>query len=686
MTHLTSGSPHRVALTCVIFRQFCKVYDQNTRAAEAILNPLLDAVVPTLFTIARYIVSHDNSPMGAETLRHILKSVHSCTEFHLGSHPCFYRQEEFIAWCGLANDVLSKHLPDPALGETGEPAGQPTAPDARERWCWWRAKKWAIKLFHRLADRYGQPLLERKEATLAASTVMNKHIAPEVAKTVLGMLYDWRQKGRWVSSRFLLYGLHFLQTCVDFASCWKGVLEPAMEFLLPQVVLHLFRMTEEEVDSLIHDPHEYVRASANPMAAHLSPRHSAELLMWAATKVRRKTLSPILDGMIAGGLQSCAAAAATAPSTADPLAKEALMYMIQMNRNYLCGSKKRAGFVEGMLATHVTPELANPHPALRARAASVWGAYISSVDFKAPATVQAAVDGLLRQLDDRSLAVRLVAGGVLTYFLRHSEVARAMIQPHLVLLLERLFGMLDELGVDEVVGTVNEVILAYSEQIPELAVSMVGQLMTVFRSVLTDKDDEDAEAADEASLAGEGALQAIRSVVDALMESKRKDVLLAVVEQMWPMLAHLFVEEGPALEFLDVSFDTFGDLLVALSGDTGAPTDPTNTVPSNPAVWRTYAAMMHTYTTAAIDYTSHMLVRAQAGAAVLWAASEYRWAVGRWRAACFLRMLCWLPVGCALVVSPATRERSPNPHPSSAVSAGLHHELRALPPRLRGGP
>jgi Importin-beta N-terminal domain len=742
-SQLTSGDPNKAAISCLLIRQFCKVYDQSLQGA-AVLNALLDAVMPILASIAKFVLASGasasaaggdqaiylqaNSSLAADTIRFILKALYSCCDMHLGSHPSINKTENFVGWCGIANDCLKKHLPDPALGETGpgqEPSGQPLDVEARARWPWWKAKKWAAKLFHRIADRWGQPLLidvakkskkgapamtaeeaaeeAKRQAEKNVATLFNKHISVEVCKTILSMLHDWRRSNRWVSPRFLLYGLHALQTCVDFSSCWEPVIKPAAPFLVEEVILPMMAITGHEYALFLEDPQEYIRIQQDPMESHVSPRQSAVLLCFALLKVRKRTTEPLLDGVFARGLvgqsygpsqgpnagsalalplagedySQCSpnGEAAASPEDIKAIQREGLLYLVQTNLGHLCGKKKRRQHVEGMLRSQITPALKHPHPALRARAAAVWGSYIGAFQddedededddggyfgpqkvgkkggkkkdddtfkFKDENTVKEAVEGLFTQLDDPVLTVRLVSGGVLCKFLQASEVVRKMIEPHVALLLDKLFGLLEGggMGVDEVVTTVQQVIECYQESIPALALGIVTKLIKVFSEVIREgRDETDGGLADEASMAGEGALQAIRAVLDGLLESKNRALYLQVVQQCWPLLDFLFTADtthalaegsemaaianaaaaatggtvvgigGVAMtEFFNEALDLYGDIIVALSGEIG---DESNTVddlvPVTDHLWVLLPKVLLCYTSGALDYTRDLL-------------------------------------------------------------------------------
>ena len=55
-----------------------------------------------------------------------------------------------LGWWGLIKQMLDKKLPEASTGI--EPVGQPTDPEEREKWPWWKLKRWALttsaQVFH----------------------------------------------------------------------------------------------------------------------------------------------------------------------------------------------------------------------------------------------------------------------------------------------------------------------------------------------------------------------------------------------------------------------------------------------------------------------------------------------------------------------------------------------------------
>lgn len=92
----------------------------------------------------------------------------------LAFYPAVADPEALEAWCSLCRDVLILRLPEP--GEAGAYAGMPVALDDRPNWPWWRAKKWAAKVFARLSRSYSVYQARfSSDATVPCSAPLTSH-------------------------------------------------------------------------------------------------------------------------------------------------------------------------------------------------------------------------------------------------------------------------------------------------------------------------------------------------------------------------------------------------------------------------------------------------------------------------------------------------------------------------------
>jgi hypothetical protein len=367
---LTSGESHTTLVALMIFSCICKMFEVDEQRALLIFKPVVEVVLPYILQICQYAQEHINTDEGGHCIRLALKCLFNLCSGNFDVHECLLVQDTFIAWCGVAHTAMAKALPEP--GEEGEPTGMPVSLDAREKWVWWGVKKWGTKIFYRLASVWGQPELLEGDALISIAHVFNKHIAPEVCSTMLSMMHDWQDRGRFLSKKILFYGIHMLQSCLDFSSCWKSVLKNELPFLLQQVVFSLFKMSPHELEMIEADPFEYMRMESEAAFTSTQPRKSAELFLYAVLEVRKAAAAPLLDQMLQGGL---AQYEAQTPAERDPYFKEALMFLIQDLHNWLATDKERKKYIETMLSRHVTPELSSTYPFLRSRAIAVWARY-----------------------------------------------------------------------------------------------------------------------------------------------------------------------------------------------------------------------------------------------------------------------------------------------------------------------
>lgn len=461
---------------------------------------------------------------------------------------------------------------------------------------WWRVKKWAVKLFDRLATQWGQPELVEEAPVKALAITFNKVVAPAACSALVGELHghmgtaaDAVGVRKYMSRKVLFYGLHLLQSCLDFASAWKAVLKAELEFLLG-VAFEQFRMTAAELETIEHDPYEYMRINATDAFDTSSPRASARLLFWAALEVRKAATAPVLTNMLATGLAACP------PGGGDPLYKEALLYLVQELHEWLATDKVQKGRLEGLLEGHVTPEFASPHAFLRARAIAVWARYCD-IRFRRKDLLMTAVRHVYDCLSDPALVVKLTAGSSLGAFLARSKSARKAMEPAVMDILKALFRMLDDLGTDEVVRTVGVMCEAYYKLLPHIARDLLSQLVKLWVESLPAPDANPLDIDDENALLGDGLLSTVQVILFQLMQSDHCDVIVANTDIMFELIASLFQKEGPTLEYVDSGFDIFSDMLVAMEGR----------VAEMGAMWDLYARMIDFYSTSAADCTEIML-------------------------------------------------------------------------------
>jgi hypothetical protein len=635
LTHIASGDPHRTLVTVQIFREMAKHYEYRSKQAQGPMQLLVQAVVPALYQVLTTLV---NTPVyqwsleAASVITAIIKSYTSLSTTHLSCFPALASQKALADWCVAFNTVLGKRLPESAA-EEGAPQDpallQPRDPDARKRWPWWRARKAAARVVYELASRWGQPdLLDdddgeegflRPSASGAAasaggatahapvstaemkqvSAMFNKHVAPEVLKTVMTtVLIPWRTEGRATTDGLIRHAVNFLSQCTSFASCWK-LLKPHAAFVVQNLTAGLLALTDRELEDWTSAPEDFMRELNDPMLEFTSIRKSGENLLLSILEYREATVYPLIAEFIQGAFASFPAGGMGTKQ--DALAKEVVMYLIQTLHGYYSDKPKRVkGTIEAWFTAHILPEFASPHAFLRRRAATIVGAY-ADWEFKG---LKSAVGALRRSMVEKSVAllndpdsvVRFAAASNLGVLLESLEEAVAIVRPMLVQLLAKLFDMLNEVGVDEVVGTVDTIIRVFSDEMPAMAQPVVTTLTQLWDTIVASGSGEDGELEDEAALAGEGLISTIQTVLNILQESDRKDVLLAILPQVWTLIDKLFRSEGLLMEFAQNGFSLLGDCVVALE----------ESVETTPQAWALYRVMMEAFKTNLLDYVGDL--------------------------------------------------------------------------------
>src|SRR4051812_822298 len=96
---------------------------------------------------------HNNSLEGARMIHLICKIFWSCVQVSLP--PYVANVQRMSAWMDLFRQILAKRLPEASEGV--EPLNQPVDPEEREKWPWWKVKKWILQVVTRFYMRWGNP-------------------------------------------------------------------------------------------------------------------------------------------------------------------------------------------------------------------------------------------------------------------------------------------------------------------------------------------------------------------------------------------------------------------------------------------------------------------------------------------------------------------------------------------------
>lgn len=81
----------------------------------------------------------------------------------------------------------------------------PADPEEREKYPWWKTKKWAYHCLNRLFTKYGNPALLPPSASKYMSFAKNfvNNFAPNILRTYLKQIEEWIKKEAWMSAKCL---------------------------------------------------------------------------------------------------------------------------------------------------------------------------------------------------------------------------------------------------------------------------------------------------------------------------------------------------------------------------------------------------------------------------------------------------------------------------------------------------
>ena len=291
------------------------------------------------------------------------------------------------------------------------------------------------------------------------------------------------------------------------------------------------------------DAQEYVRRSLDVVEDYYSPRTAATNLLVALTTSRAKDS---LHGIV----QACSTHLAAARDATDITLlrkKDGALLALGSLQKHLTKRDEYHGSLEAMLRAHVLPVLTSECGFLRHRACWVYAQFASTVFKKSgdeggdeggsaqgisPATEQMAqaFPLVMAALRDRDLPVRVQAAVTIRELVEQQCMPPSMVDM-LPQLMEMLFSLLQEVGADEIVSTVDTLIEHYGEQMAPYAVQVVTALAASFMRLV----DESAEEEDEATLAALGVMNALSTMMEAV--TGKAEIYQAMESPLMPLFA-----------------------------------------------------------------------------------------------------------------------------------------------------
>lgn len=115
-----------------------------------------------------------------------------------------------MGWGTIFLQLVDKKIPLEAM---------PADPEEREKYPWWKTKKWAYHCLNRLFSKYGNPALlppSAKQYTAFAKNFVT-NFAPNILQTYLKQIEGWIKKENWMSAKCLALTAAFFDDRYDIS-------------------------------------------------------------------------------------------------------------------------------------------------------------------------------------------------------------------------------------------------------------------------------------------------------------------------------------------------------------------------------------------------------------------------------------------------------------------------------------
>lgn len=420
----------------------------------------------------------------------------------------------------------------------------------------WKVKQWIGHAVYRLFQRYSNPnrLSQGLSRILDPDTMtkfgdfFRRSFAAPFTEAMLGILSVDR---RCISPRVANLALLYLECAVTIGITYR-VIKPKLAHLITEIIFPYLCISESDLALWAEDPVEYVRKTYDVLEDFNTPRAAACSLLSVMSRSRRSAviapllsfLTQIMDSYAesrerlarAGGsdlqgqeLHKTLAVQKDGSLLAFGTIREALV---------LGDSDANTGYLRAVLNSYVVEEFDSDVPFLRARVCWLYGVLTAS-GIIATDTVLPGLEGVQKCLGDKEFPVRVRAAVDIRYFL-HNNIAANRIAPKLAELLTLLFNLLDDVDNTDIVATIDQVVVGFSDQVAPFARPLCERLVGMFSRAATGGENDD-----EAGYAAAQCLQALESIVCSVAQSpvQNKVQLLAEIEQIIAEIFDCMFEE-----------------------------------------------------------------------------------------------------------------------------------------------
>jgi len=579
-TLLTTQDEAQLYAALFMLRLVARKYEFKDEEDRGPLEAVVAATFPRLVLILQHLLALGSaSPDVGELVKLILKTFWSATYMYIPAplaHP-----QQFAPWMTALHTFILAPVPT-----EGEPEGS-----LRASWSWWKAKKWALHISHRLFNRYGDPKHCRDRAVDSAfATQFRDQCSLKFLEAHMALVGRYAE-GKWLSPRVVNLALQYLTVAVKAARTWK-VLQPHVPQLMARVLFPLMCFDDDDAELWEDDPQEYIRKGYDITEEMYSPKSAASNFLHELCEARGKNMVPFMEQVTAIFAQyQQAAAAGQVPEDVARRMDGALLSIGALS-DILKSKAAYKGQLEGMLAAHVVPLFASSHGHLRAKACWLGGVF-SDTKFAAGhgsgPTFQALFKANVALLADPDLPVRVGAVMAARQFIDAYDTDEVdQIKPLIPSLLDEIFKLMQEVDNEDLVLTLEAIVEKFEDEMAPFALGLTQHLAAAFWRAL--EAEEAADGGDD----GLAAFNTIRTMCTVLDSVSQQPALVAQLEDVcFPILQKMISENGQ---------DVFEEVLELLAYFTYC------TPAISPRLWSLWEPMAACLNEWAIDFFESVLV------------------------------------------------------------------------------
>ncbi|KAJ6808075.1 importin beta-like SAD2 [Iris pallida] len=555
-----------------ILRILARKYEFKSDEERTPVNLIVYETFPPLLNIFTTLVQLANPPIeAADLIKLICKIFWSSIYLEIPKH--LFDSNAFDAWMLLFLNMLERPVPL---------EGQPTDPDLRKSWGWWKVKKWTIHILNRLYTRFGDLKLQKAE-NKAFAQMFHKNYAGKILECHLCLL-NLIRLGEYLPDRVINLILQYLNSSISRNAMYQ-LLQSQLQIILFEIIFPLMCFSDTDQKLWNEDPHEYVRKGYDIIEDLYSPRTAA---MDFVSELVRKRGKENLQNFV-HFIVEIFRRYDEAPIELKPYReKDGALLAIGTLCDKLKQTEPYKSELERMLVQHVFPDFTSHVGHLRAKAAWVAGQY-AYINFSDQNNFRKALHCVVAGLRDPELPVRVDSVFALRSFVEACKDLNE-IRPILPQLLDEFFKLMNEVENEDLVFTLETIVDKFGEEMAPYAFGLCQNLAAAFHRCLnTSEADDDSD--DPGALAAVGCLRAISTILESV--SRLPHLFVQIEPTLLPIMHRMLTTDGQEVfeEVLEiVSYMTFYSPTISLE------------------MWSLWPLMMKALEDWAIDFFENILV------------------------------------------------------------------------------